>query len=306
MILPTLRQLQYFIALAENLSFSQAADKCHITQPSLSLALREMEGILGEKLFYRKTRTVILTEVGKDLLPLARSVIEQSENMVRMAGRHRAPLTGSLSLGIIPTIAPYLLPKLLPALQSSYPSLDLRLKEDITGRQIETLKSGAIDLILMAMPFETPDMEQMILWKEPFFLARAGQNLSSSEEVKLGDLKNENILLLDDGHCLRDHVLSACQLSSTHTDQKTFGATSLQTLIQMVQNGYGATLLPLMAINPYQIPKGVVIQRFVNPQPTRQIGLCWRESDPRHQEFRILGEFIKKISYITPIPNRGS
>ena len=297
MRLPTLRQLQYFMAVADTLSFSRAAENCNITQPSLSLALNELEDTLGEKLFHRGTRKMELSQVGKELIPFARSIIEQSENLVRMAGRHRAPLSGQLSLGIIPTIAPYLLPHLLPALQSTYPSLDLQLKEDITTRQLDALKSGKIDVVLMALPYDTPQMEQMLLWKEPFFLARTGDQKSVTDQVTLDDLQNETILLLDDGHCLRDHIMSACSLAATSANRKTLGATSLQTLIQMVQNGYGATLLPSMAIDPQQMPKGVTIQRFANPQPTRQIGLVWRKDDPRVSEFRLLGEFIAKTRH---------
>jgi LysR family hydrogen peroxide-inducible transcriptional activator len=298
MILPTLRQLQYFLALAETKSFKVASENCHITQPTLSAGIAELENILGKKLFDRGTRHVQLTTIGEELLPLARSTIEQGENLVRSAMRHRAPLTGQLSLGIIPTIAPYVLPKLLPRLQIDFPHLELHLKEDVTGRQLDALKNGTIDLILMAFPFDTLHMEQMILWTEPFFLARQNKGQSQSEQMKLDDLKSETILLLDDGHCLRDHVLSACQLSVNAENRKTLGATSLQTLIQMVQNGYGATLLPRMAIDPYQMPNNIIINRFSNPQPTRQIGLCWRKSDPRSEEFRILGGFIKEISYI--------
>lgn len=296
MRLPTLRQLQYFLAVADSLSFSRAAENCHITQPSLSLALNELEETLGAKLFHRGTRKIELSEIGKDLLPRARSIIEQSENFVHQAARHRAPLTGPLSLGIIPTIAPYLLPHLLPALQTSYPLLDLRLKEDVTARQMDALKAGQIDVVLMALPYDTPHMEQMRLWKEPFFLARAGDQLSCQEHIALDDLQNETILLLDDGHCLRDHILSACRLAATRGHRKTLGATSLQTLIQMVQNGYGSTLLPSMAIDPQHIPKGVTIQRFANPQPTRQIGLVWRKDDPRRAEFELLGKFIIQIA----------
>lgn len=297
MRLPTLRQLQYFMAVADTLSFSRAAENCHITQPSLSLALNELEDILGEKLFHRGTRKMELSQVGKELIPMARAIIAQSENFVRIAARHRAPLSGPLSLGIIPTIAPYLLPQLLPALQTSYPSLELQLKEDITTRQLEALKAGKIDVVLMAMPFDTPNMEQMILWKEPFYLARAGNQKSVADQIPLDDLQNETILLLDDGHCLRDHILSACRLAASSANRKTLGATSLQTLIQMVQNGYGSTLLPSMAIDPQQMPKGITIQRFANPQPTRQIGLVWRKDDPRMAEFQLLGEFIAKTKH---------
>lgn len=298
MILPTLRQLHYFLALAESRSFKTASENCHITQPTLSAGIAELETILSEKLFDRGTRHVQLTSIGEELLPLARATIEQGENLVRMAMRHRAPLSSQLSLGIIPTIAPYILPHLLPRLQIDFPKLDLHLKEDVTGRQLEALKNGVVDVVLMAFPFDTPQMEQMILWTEIFFLARQDKGQSSAQLIKLDDLKSETILLLDDGHCLRDHILSACQLSANAENRKTLGATSLQTLVQMVQNGYGATLLPEMAVDPAQLPNHIIINRFKNPEPTRQIGLCWRKSDPRAEEFRILGGFIKEISYI--------
>lgn len=298
MRLPTLRQLQYFVSVANTLSFSRAAEICHITQPSLSFALTELEENLGEKLFHRGTRKMELSQVGEEVLPIARDILEQAEFFVRTAQRNRAPLSGKLSLGVIPTIAPYLLPKLLPALQTTYPLLDLQLKEDITGRQLDALKQGQIDVILMAMPYETPNMEQFILWAEPFFLARPGEHGSVGEVALLGDLDQENVLLLDDGHCIRDHIMSACRIGASGMNRKTLGATSLQTLIQMVQNGYGVTLLPAMAIDPNNMPNGITLQRFPPPMPTRKIGLVWRKGDPRAEEFRLLGGFIKQISYI--------
>jgi LysR family hydrogen peroxide-inducible transcriptional activator len=289
MRLPTLRQLQYFIAVAETLSVSRAADNCHITQSTLSASLAELEDVLGEKLFDRGTRHLNLTQVGTDLLPSARTIIEQSENLVRMASRHRDPLSGKLALGVIPTIAPYLLPQLLPALQTEFPSLDLM--------QLDDLKNGKIDVVLMAFPYDTPSaLDTLMLWKEPFFVARAGDQLSRSDTMSIDDLQQEKILLLDDGHCLRDHIISACRLTSSSKTSKTLGATSLQTLIQMVQHGYGTTLLPAMAIQPDQMPKGICIQRFSNPQPTRQIGIVWRKNDPRAGEFALLGGFIKKTA----------
>lgn len=297
MRIPTLRQLQYFIAVADTLSVSRAAENCHITQSTLSAALAELEDTLSEKLFDRGTRKVALTRIGEELIPAARAIIEQTENMVRNAKRHRDPLSDKLALGVIPTIAPYLLPQLLPALQESFPQLDLILREDITSRQLDDLKRGIIDVVLMAFPYETHSTETMMLWTEPFFLARAGKKSTLPDLLTLNDLKQEKILLLDDGHCLRDHIISACRLTASSGNRKTLGATSLQTLIQMVQHGYGTTLLPAMAIRPDQMPQGISIQRFADPQPTRKIGLVWRKDDPRSEEFRILGEFIKKIGH---------
>lgn len=294
MALPTLRQLQYFLAVAETLSITQAAKNCHITQPALSAALSELEEILGEKILQRTKRNVSLTQIGEELVPLARNIISQTENLVRLAQIHREPLTGSLSLGVIPTIAPYLLPQILPALQKAYPSLDLKLKEDITQRQLEDLERGLIDVILMALPYDTKNTEVMELWGEPFFLARAGKMRGDNIALKLEALQSETVLLLDDGHCLRDHIISACRLPPASAPRKTLGATSLQTLIQMVQHGYGVTLLPAMAIDPATLPSGIAIQRFTNPQPYRTIGLVWRKDDPRGIEFKLLGEFISK------------
>lgn len=293
MILPTLRQLQYFLALSEVGSFREAADICHITQPTLSAAIAELESVLGQKLFERSTRKVTLTAAGHDMIAQAKKILADAEALVRSVQRFRKPLTGALTLGIIPTIAPYALPKLLPDLQSTYPELSLTLKEDITARQLDALKSGQVDVVLMAFPFSTPQMEQMLLWEEEFYLVRPKTNHKKIKKITLDDLDKETILLLDDGHCLRDHIVSACHLSVHDKERQTLGATSLQTLLQMVEHGYGATLLPHMAVDTPYVPAGVDVIGFSNPQPTRTIGLCWRKSDPRSDEFRLLGEFIR-------------
>ncbi len=303
MRLPTLRQLQYFVAVADTLSISQAAELCHVTQPSLSVGLSELEDLLGTPLFERRTRNVQLTPTGTTLLRDAKAILRQSENLVHLAHAQRAPLSAPLTLGVIPTIAPYILPRLLPLLQTEFPQLDLRLKEDLTGRQLDDLKRGVVDVVLMAFPYDAPQTESLILWTEPFFLAKAsGRDRSSADSVTLDDLQHETILLLDDGHCLRDHIITACHLTNpvtkttqhTQHPQRTLGATSLPTLIQMVQHGYGATLLPAMAITPSDPPKGLTIQRFANPQPTRKIGLAWRSGDPRRADFHLLGALITR------------
>lgn len=294
MYLPTLRQLQYFLALADTLSVSKAAELCHMSQSTLSTALGELETLLGAKLFQRDTRSLRLTPLGEDLAPKARHLIESAENFVHLAKQSRTPLGGKLTLGVIPTIAPYLLPKLLPALQKTYKSLDLTLKEDLTGRQLEALKRGAVDVVLMAFPYDAPHIESKILWTEAFFLARKGAERVSPQQINVDDLAKETILLLEDGHCLRDHIISACRLTSQSKERKALGATSLQTLIQMVQHGYGSTLLPAMAIKAEHPPQGICIYKFKSPQPTRQIGIAWRKGDPRAAEFKLLGDFITK------------
>lgn len=295
---PSPRQLEYFLALADTLSFSKAADVCHVTQSTLSNGLIELENTLNQRLFDRGTRRVSLTPAGEDLIAPSRSILEQLDNLVHLAQTYRAPLSGRMVLGIIPTIAPYILPKLLPQQQISYPDLDLHLREDVTARQLEDLKKGKTDIVLMAFPYDTPALDRQILWREPFFLA-SPKKRGQPRTIGLDELKAHKILLLEDGHCLREHVISACRLpvnqdklpSSMRTS---LGATSLQTLVQMVQHGYGATLLPEMAVQKDQIPKGIAIQSFDDPVPFREIGLVWRKHDPRSPDFRLLGDLIRQ------------
>ncbi|MDY0029990.1 MAG: hydrogen peroxide-inducible genes activator [Pseudobdellovibrionaceae bacterium] len=297
MKLPSARQLQYFLAVADHLSFSKAAESCHITQSTLSNGLSELEDILGKKLFIRDTRKVALTPAGEDLIAPVHAILEQLTNLIHLSRRSREPLTSHLVLGIIPTIAPYLLPLLLPFQQKEYPNLDLQLREDLTSRQLEYLEKGRVDAVLMAFPYNIPLTEHLILWSEPFYLACTDNQAKKRKSLKIQDLSDETILLLEDGHCLRDHVISACQLSLKRSGSgigHALGATSLQTLIQMVQHGYGATLLPQMAVRPELLPAGIKAIPFSSPKPSRQIGLVWRKNDPRAEEFRLLGRLIKK------------
>lgn len=296
MSVPTLRQLQYFLALADTLSFHKAATLCHVTQPTLSEGIKSLEDLLGTELCERSKRgvSISLTQTGRELVLPARDIVARAEDFVQMARAQREPFTGKLLLGVIPTIAPYLLPVLLPALQQKFPQMDLQLKEDVTAQLLSALDQRQIDVVLMAFPYNTPGMTQMKLWSEPFVIAMPGTKALMETHATLGDLSRHNIMLLEDGHCLRDHALDACRLQPS-TQRKTFGATSLTTLIQMVQHGYGATLLPAMAVDPRTLPQGVTIQRFSNPQPSRQIGLAWRHGHPREKEFRALGRMIKDV-----------
>lgn len=290
---PTIRQLTYFLAIADTLSFHKASKLCHVTQPTLSEGLTTLEALLKTKLFERTKREVSLTQTGHELILPARDIVLRAEDFVQMARAQKAPFTGTMRIGVIPTIAPYLLPTLLPALQKKFPDLDLQLKEDITARLLSALDQRLLDVVLMAFPYETPGITQMELWAEPFLIAMYGTKPLLEGQASLTDLSRHNIMLLEDGHCLRDHALAACRLQPS-TQRKTFGATSLTTLIQMVQHGYGATLLPAMAVNMKSLPQNIMIQRFTNPQPSRQIGLAWRTGNPQEKEFRQLGEFIVK------------
>lgn len=291
--IPTLRQLQYFIAVTEHLSFVRAAEACNVTQSTLSGGLADLEACLEEKLFDRSSRGVALTKTGKTLLGPARDLLNRAELFVGLARQNRDPLTGPLTLGMIPTIAPYLLPQLLPALQNSFPSLQLQLREDTTARLLDGLDRGDIEAVVMAFPYELAHAERMDLWQEHFLIAAPDEGAARFKKATPDTLANETLLLLDDGHCLRDHAMAACRLQPA-ARRKTFGATSLPTLIQMVQHGFGITLLPDMAVRHGTIPKGVAIHPFAAPQPTRQIGLAWRRGSPREKEFRLLGDFIVK------------
>lgn len=292
--LPSLRQLQYFLAVKENKSFGKAADLCNVTQPSLSAAIADLESLLGHRLFDRGRRGATLTRFGEDMVLPVMDLIARAEYMLEMGQSHNRPLSSSLRLGIIPTIAPYILPRLLPALERQYPDLDLSLKEDQTARLLNALDKREIDVILMAFPYVADQTEQLLLWSESFVIAMPGMIPVMKAPAVMAELQRHNIMLLEDGHCLRDHALAACQLQP-QKQRKTLGATSLATLIQMVQHGLGSTLLPEMAIDPDNIPSGITLQHFANPKPTRQIGLAWRRGSPRANEFKILGKFITTL-----------
>ncbi len=294
MKLPSLRQIQYFLAVFDTKSFSAAAKQCHVTQSTLSAGLSEFEDIIGQRLFDRGTRHVDSTATGREIEPVARAILEQSTHLVHMASQRRAPLSGQLHMGVIPTIAPYLLPRFLPALQRDYPNLKLSLREDISARQLQELQRGNIDVVLMALPYPSEKTEHLTLWKEPFYIARQTSGTSKNfAPFSVDHLKKETVLLLDDGHCLRDHIMAACRIAPDTTREKNLGATSLQTLLQMVRHGYGITLVPAMAAQGEYLDRGLTLQPFTSPAPTRQIALVWRKNDARIKEFRLLGDFIK-------------
>jgi LysR family hydrogen peroxide-inducible transcriptional activator len=291
--LPTLRQIQYFVAVADHLSFSAAAAQCLVTQSTLSAGLGDLEDILGEKLFERTSRSVTLTPTGQDLLAPARKLLDDAADFVLLAGRTRTPLTGLVSLGAIPTIAPYLFPRFLPRVGADFPALDLHLREGTTAQLLDHLAHNRLDVALMAFPYDTPGMETRMLWEEPFIIAQPDSLPGKKGPATPDDLDGVDLLLLDDGHCLRDHAMAACRLRGA-AQRKTFGATSLQTLIQMVQNGYGVTLLPEMAVDAERPLPGIRLRRFKAPAPTRTIGLAWRKGHPRSYEFGLLGDSIVK------------
>lgn len=293
--MPTIKQLQYLIALADYKTFSQAAEYCNITQPTLSAGIAALENLLGQELVDRShTKQVVLTPMGEDVLARARNIVQQAEALVERAQYASDPLSGPLRLGIIPTIAPYLLPRCLPALRKQYPRLELQLFEDLSARIVKELQNGHIDLLLMAFPYEAHNIESYILFEEPFVLACPKGSWPKGRAVRTENLDPEKLLLLEEGHCLRDHALAACKLTLPDT-KKAFNATSLSTLVQMVQHNYGMTLLPEMAVKAEAIPDNIDILEFTSPRPTRQIGIAWRKGNQRAETFKEIGNTIKTI-----------
>lgn len=293
MHLPSLKQLQYLTALADHGSFSEAAAQCHVTQSTLSAGIASLENLLGQKLVDRSQRASTLTPLGLETVERARKILSDSRDLVTRVRALDMPLSGPLRLGIIPTIAPYLLPQILPGLQSGFPQLELHMHEDMSARLVESLRQGQLDMIVLALPYDTDGMVQEKLFSEQFMLAAPKGQWAGHDPARLDDLDGEALLLLEDGHCLRDHALAACNLKPRRQRQA-FNASSLPTLIQMVSHGYGLTLLPEMAVRWSDLPRSIEIIPFAKPCPTRDIGLAWRRNHPRHDDFIRLAHYIRE------------
>jgi len=274
--------------------FGKAAEACFVSQSAFSVAIRELESTLGVQLFDRTNKRVTITAMGQEIIVQARLVVRDLEALVDMTRVSNGPFSGKLRLGIIPTISPFLLPKILPQLRSHFPQLQLFLQEDTTQRVYEKLMSGALDLILIAFPYELRNVEKMTLFKDPFLLAyKKGSKFIEAQKVTADHLESESILLLEDGHCLREHALSACKIRNLNKVSH-FAASSLLTLIEMVEADLGVTYLPEMAKGSPML-KNTNIQTQAMPKSShREIGLIWRKGTARSKEFKMLGEFIKK------------
>jgi LysR family hydrogen peroxide-inducible transcriptional activator len=288
-----MKQLQYLVALSETGSFSNAAAQCFVTQSTLSASIISLEENLGHSLVDRSQRAVKLTPLGHAVIDKAHQILAQAQSIIDMARALDAPLSGTLRLGVIPTIAPYFLPRLLPHIQSNYPQLTLQLHEDISERLVAQLDAGHLDLLLIALPYKMANVTSYPLFKEDFWLTAPKNIWRGPSPIPAASLQGLDLLLLDDGHCLRDHALEACALQPMPT-KKTFSATSLPTLIQMVAHGYGMTILPEMAIETVKNHKDVDILPFQHPAPQRTIGLAWRKGSPRADEFMMLAKIAKK------------
>ena len=290
---PTLRQLEYFVALAERLNFRKAAESCFVSQPALSAQIAQLEGLLGVKLFERDRRGVQLTAAGDALLPGARETLASSDRLGQLAKSLGAPLTGPLRLGVIPTVGPYLLPKVLPAVSEAFPDLQVFLREDMTDRLLEQLEEGRLDLLLLAIDIDLGNVTTLPLFSDPFVLAvPAGDELAQANEVSVSDLEGRDVLLLDEGHCLREQTRPLCD--SVGADELGgFRASSLGTIAQMVASGLGVTLLPELAVEREEAAApGLRVVSFGADGPSRSVGLAWRSTCPRGDEYRALGETI--------------
>lgn len=293
--LPTVKQLRYLIALDEQLHFGRAAAQCYISQSAFSIAIRELETTLHCHLVDRNNKTVTFTSIGQEIVNQARLCLRDIEYMVEMASEYQQPLSGILKLGIIPTIAPFMLPKVLPKLRRQLPALQLYLKEGLTENLYQQLKAGQLDLILLALPYTLKNTEQYVLFKDHFKLAcRRGSKLVDPNNVSLSRLDRDSILLLEEGHCLRDHTLSACRLFK-HEKISSFSASSLSTLIQMVDSDLGITYLPEMADGSALLKGTKIHTSALKENSYREIGLVWRRGTVRADEFKHLGDLIKSI-----------
>jgi LysR family hydrogen peroxide-inducible transcriptional activator len=286
----TLRQLRYLGALAEHRHFGRAAEACAVTQPALSMQIKELEGQLGIQLVERRQSDVALTDIGAEVARRAERVLASTRDLADFA-RHRGRLlTGRLQLGVIPSIAPYVLPKILPVLQRRYRDLQIELRETQTTTLLEELGRGALDVVMLALPAANAEIETIRLFDDPFLLAvPATDNRPESARVSAHDIEMQRLILLEEGHCLRDQALAFC--SSTRRDVS-LGATSLATVMQMVANGYGITLLPRVAVDVELRDGRVKLLRFSEPAPGRTVGLAWRKTSPRKVDFVALGQLI--------------
>ncbi len=290
MIRPKIRQLEYLIALDNEKSFSKAADVCNVTQSTLSAGIRDLEEVLGQQLVNRAGRSAIsLTAFGNEVSIRSRDILNDIDRIVADAQKMQSPLSGILRLGVIPTIAPYFLPHILPFLQESFPDLQLQLYESLSADIVEQLNKRQLDAAIIAFPYEAEGMEYHDLFDEDFYLA-VPRDSDIPDEISIRDISPDDLLLLEDGHCLRDHALSACNLKPS-SKRKAFSATSLATLIQMVAHGYGVTLLPKMVAG--HVPDEVRLVPFSSPAPTRKIGMIWPSGSPQKRDLLSLLDAVK-------------
>ncbi|MDP8993580.1 MAG: hydrogen peroxide-inducible genes activator [Pseudomonadota bacterium] len=312
--LPTIRQLQYLVALREHGHFGRAADACYVTQSTLSAGLRELESLLGVTLVERTRRVVRFTALGERIADKAVRTLRQAEELAETARAEGKPLHGELRMGVIPTIAPFLLPAMLPRLRSEWPKLKLYLREETSQAACEALQRGQLDCVLLALPYSCGEVDSAALFDDPLFVAFPRGEAPAGATVEVDEIDEDRMLLLEDGHCLKDHALSACNRPDLRAHAAMMG-TSLHTLVQMVDNGLGLTFIPSMAIEA-----GILEGTHVDAKPLRsdhgfrRIALIWRRSSRRENEFqllagalrRIMRELVPELDVVDPAKRHGS
>jgi len=285
------KQLTYFDAVARHKHFGRAAEECAVTQPALSMQIQEMERALGVALVERG-RTIRLTDAGDQIAARAADILQRIDGLSDFANSRQAPLSGQIRLGVIPSIAPYVLPQVLPELQRRYPALELRVRETLTEYLLAQLEDGSLDVALLALPVEGAGFDTLPLFDDAFLLASpAGSAAGKRTRPTIDQLADAPLLLLEEGHCLREQALSFCSLRDIE-NADSFGASSLSTLVQMVASGMGQTLLPEMSVTLEAGRNDIDVQRFAAPQPSRKVGLAFRKTSPLKADFTALGDVI--------------
>ena len=292
---PTMKQLQYLVALADARHFGRAAEVCAVTQSTLSAGIRDLEAVLGTEVAERSNRRVVMTRLGDRVAEMADEILREAEAIMALARADREPMTGEMCLGVIPTISPFLLPRVLPVLRERFPRLLIYLREEQTAGLLARLENGDLDVVLIALPYETGDLTIDIVGEDEFlFACQRDHGLAGASEITREALVGADLLLLEEGHCLRGHTLDACRIGDVKARAQ-FEASSLHTLVQMVAAGIGVTLIPRLAIDA-DITRGADISLLPLATPaSRQLGLAWRQTSTRGAEYRLLGETLRGV-----------
>lgn len=294
--LPTLKQLQYLVALHDHGHFGRAADACFVTQSTLSAGLRELESLIGLTLVERTRRVVRFTPTGDKIAAKARRVLREAEELADLARAAGQPLSGDMRMSVIPTIAPFLLPRILPYIRRERPELKLYLREEPSAAACESLNRGGADCVLLALPYGCGDVEAEVLFDDQLLVAFQPGDKEPPDRIDADQIDPDRLLLLEDGHCLRDHALAACNRPEIRAQAPMLG-TSLHTLVQMVDNGLGVTMLPEMALEAGILDHTSLIARPLQGEHTaRDIALIWRRNSPREQDFRLLADLLRKAA----------
>ena len=294
--LPTMKQLQYLVALADTQHFGRAAQRCFITQSTLSAGIRDLESVLGTAVAERSNRHVLMTNAGLQIAGRAKAVLREAEELMEVARAGRSPMAGEMRLGVIPTISPFVLPRIFPVLRDRFPKLTVYLREEQTAPLLARLEDGELDVALIALPYDTEDLCTDVIMEDEFmFACNRSHSLAGADEVSLEALAGEQLMLLEEGHCLRGHTLDACGMGDKRARAQ-FEASSLHTLVQMVAAGIGVTLIPRLAVDAH-ITQGTGISLSQLSAPAcRQIGLAWRRTSFRTEDFRLLADTLRELT----------